>query len=152
MVERFARFSLAISEISRCWHKLAAEEMAAYGLRGAHAIYLTTMYRCGGGVTGPQLCELCGRDKSDVSRTVATLQEKGFVTKEGVNQSLYRGLLKLTAQGRAAAEQVCERAALAVELAGGDLKEEERECFYRALESITGRLREISREGLPKRP
>ena len=56
MVERFARFSLAISEISRCWHKLAAEEMAAYGLRGAHAIYLTTMYRCGGGVTGPQLC------------------------------------------------------------------------------------------------
>ena len=28
MVERFARFSLAISEISRCWHKLAAEEMA----------------------------------------------------------------------------------------------------------------------------
>ena len=87
-----------------------------------------------------------------MSRTVAILQEKGFVTKEGVNQSLYRGLLKLTAQGRAAAEQVCERAALAVELAGGDLKEEERECFYRALESITGRLREISREGLPKRP
>ena len=79
MVERFVRFSLAISEISRCWHKLAAEEMAAYGLRGAHAIYLTTMYRCGG-VTGPQLCELCGRDKSDVSRTVAILQEKGFVT------------------------------------------------------------------------
>ena len=152
MVERFARFSLAIFEISRCWHRLAAEEMAAYGLRGAHAIYLTAMYRCKDGVTGPQLCELCGRDKSDVSRTVATLQEKGFVTKEGVNQSLYRGLLKLTAQGRAAAEQVCERAALAVELAGGDLKEEERECFYRALESITGRLREISREGLPKRP
>ena len=45
MVERFARFSLAIFEISRCWHKLAAEEMAAYGLRGAHAIYLTAMYR-----------------------------------------------------------------------------------------------------------
>ena len=61
-------------------------------------------------------------------------------------------LLKLTGQGRAAAEQVCKRAALAVELAGGDLKEEERECFYRALESITGRLREISREGLPKQP
>ena len=98
------------------------------------------------------MCELCGRDKSDVSRTIAVLQEKGFVTKEGVNQSLYRGLLKLTGQGRAAAEQVCKRAALVVELAGGDLKEEERECFYRALESITGHLREISREGLPKRP
>ena len=74
------------------------------------------------------------------------------MTKEGVNQSLYRGILKLTEQGRAAAEQVCERAALAVELAGRDLNVEERECFYSALESITGHLREISRVGLPKRP
>ncbi len=150
MVERFARFSLAIFEISRCWHKLAAEEMAAYGLKGAHAIYLTAMYRMEDGVTGPQLCELCGRDKSDVSRTIAILQEKGFVTKEGVNQSLYRGLLKLTKQGRAAAEQVCKRASLAVGLAGGDLNEEDRECFYKSLESIAGHLREMSRDGLPK--
>lgn len=149
MVERFARFSLAIFEISRCWHRLAAEEMAAYGLRGAHAIYLTAMYRCKDGVTGPQLCELCGRDKSDVSRTIAVLQEKGFVTKEGVNQSLYRGLLKLTGQGRDAAEQIGRRASLAVELAGKDLDEEERTCFYKALESIAAHLRTISREGLP---
>lgn len=150
MVERFERFSLAIFEISRYWHKLATEEMAAYGLKGAHAIYLTAMYRCGDGVTGPQLCELCGRDKSDVSRTIAILQEKGFVTKEGVNQSLYRGLLKLTEQGRAAAEQITRRASLAVELAGGGLSEEVRSCFYQALGSITERLREISREGLPQ--
>ena len=27
MVERFERFSYAISEISRCWHKIAGEEM-----------------------------------------------------------------------------------------------------------------------------
>ena len=150
MIERFERFSLAIFEISRYWHKLAAEEMAAYGLKGAHAIYLTAMYRCGEGVTGPQLCELCGRDKSDVSRTIAILQEKGFVTKEGVNQRLYRGLLKLTEQGRAAAEQITRRASLAVELAGGDLSEEARSYFYKALDSITAHLREISREGLPQ--
>ena len=70
MVERFARFSLRIFEISRGWHKLAAEEMAAYGLRGAHAIYLTTMYRCGGGVTGPQLCELCEIGRAHVRTPV----------------------------------------------------------------------------------
>ena len=150
MVERFERFSLAIFEISRYWHKLTAEEMAVYGLKGTHAIYLTTMYRCEDGVPGPQLCELCGRDKSDVSRTIAILQEKGFLTKEGVNKSLYRGLLKLTEQGRAAAEQVTRRASLAVELAGGDLGEEARTCFYKALGSITAHLREISSEGLPQ--
>ena len=149
MLERFERFSLAIFEISLCWHKLAAAELAPYGLKGAHAIYLTMMYRCGEGITAPQLCEMCGRDKSDVSRAVAMLQEKGFVTKEGVNQSLYRGLLKLTGQGRDAAEQIGRRASLAVELAGKDLDEEERTCFYKALESIAAHLRTISREGLP---
>ena len=55
MLERFERFSLAIFEISRCWHKLAAAELAPYGLKGAHAIYLTMMYRCGEGITAPQL-------------------------------------------------------------------------------------------------
>ena len=32
MLNRFARFSLAVSEIDRCWHKLAAEAMAEYDL------------------------------------------------------------------------------------------------------------------------
>ncbi|MDE6934956.1 MAG: MarR family transcriptional regulator [Oscillospiraceae bacterium] len=150
MVERFERFSLALFEISRYWHKLAAEEMAAYGLKGSHAIYLLAMHRCEEGVTGPRLCELCGRDKSDVSRAVAVLQEKGFVTKEGVNRSLYRGLLKLTEQGRAAAEQISGRASLAAELAGCDLSEETRAYLYKALESIASHLRDISKEGLPR--
>ena len=42
---RFERFSLAIFEISRCWHKLAADEMAKYGLKGPHAMYLVTIRR-----------------------------------------------------------------------------------------------------------
>lgn len=150
MVNRFERFSLAIFEISHYWHKIASKEMSAYGLKGSHAIYLIAMYRCEGGVTGPQLCEMCGKDKSDVSRAIAALQGKGFVTKEGVNQSLYRGLLKLTDQGRAAAENITRRASLAVELAGGDLSAEVRTCLYEALGSITEHLREISRNGLPK--
>jgi len=28
MIDRFEHFSLAIAEISRCWRKLASEEMA----------------------------------------------------------------------------------------------------------------------------
>lgn len=150
MTDRFERFSLALFEISRCWHQLARDAMAEYGLKGTHAIYLTTLYRYEDGLTAPELGQLCGRDKSDVSRTAAILQEKGFVTKEAAGQSLYRGLLKLTQAGQAAAEGTCRKAALAVELAGRDLTGEAREQFYRALDSITGRLRELSKEGLPE--
>lgn len=146
MVERFERFSLAIAEISRCWHKLAGEEMQVYGLKGAHALYLTTLYRHPEGVTVPELCELCLKDKSDASRMLAILEEKGLVSKQGG----YGGKVVLTEAGRAAAYQVRRRACRAVAEAGRDLTEEERDVFYRALESITDNLRRLSREGIPQ--
>ena len=150
MIHRFEQFTAAIFEISRYWHKLAEDELSIYGLKGPHAAYLTILYRCESGITGPELCQLCGRDKSDLSRAVAMLQEKGLVVKEAVDQSLYRGLFKLTDRGRTVAEQISKRACLAVEMAGGDLSEETRETFYKALFSIAGHLREISKEGLPQ--
>lgn len=150
MLDRFARFSLAINEIYRYWHQLTAEEMASYGLKGPHCTYLLHISQHPQGLTAPQICELCGKDKADVSRTMAILENKGMVTKEGVHQNLYRGVYKLTDLGMEAAEHVHRRASLAVELAGKDLTEESRAVFYSALESITGNLRNLTKEGIPK--
>ncbi len=149
MVERFERFSLAITEISRSWRRLASEEMEKYGLKGTHATYLTNIYRYENGVTVPQLCELSGKDKSDASRMIAILEEKGFVEKKVVGGSLYRGLLVLTEKGKEAAEQVCKRAGKAVEMAGQDLTEETRAVFYQALESIVKNLKQLDQTGIP---
>lgn len=150
MLNRFARFSLAISEIDRCWHKLAAEEMAKYDLKSPHAVYLTTLYNYAEGVTAAKLGELCGKDKADVSRMVAILEKKGLVRKEAQGGNLYRAKLLLTEEGKNAAEQVQQRAAVAVELAGSGMSEDEREVFYRCLERITSNLQTLSKDGLPK--
>jgi len=150
MLSRFARFSLAISEIDRCWHKLAAEEMAKYDLNSPHAVYLTTLYQFPEGITAARLGELCCKNKADVSRMIAILEKKGLVRKEAVGGNLYRARLLLTEEGRLAAEQVQERAAVAVELAGSGMSEEEREVFYRCLERITTNLQTLSKEGLPR--
>lgn len=150
MIDRFERFSLAISEISRYWHKLAAEELTKYGLKGPHAIYLTAMYKYPEGITVPQLCEICGKDKSDASRMISILEEKGLVTKQVVGGSLYRGKLRLTAQGRLAAEHVSKRASRAVEAAGRNLTDEARAMFYNSLDSITANLRDLCQEGIPE--
>ena len=146
MVERFEKFSLSIAEISRCWHKLAAEEMKVYGLKGAHALYLTTLYRYPQGVTVPELCELCLKDKSDASRMLAILEKKELVRKEGG----YGGTVQLTAAGLQAARQVRSRVCRAVEEAGKDLSAEEREIFYKALGSITENLQRLTCEGIPQ--
>jgi len=150
MLERFERFSFAIAEISRCWRKLASEELAKYGLKSPHATYLTTLYKYPDGITVPKLCEVSGKDKSDASRMIAILEEKGLATKKDVDGSLYRGLWVLTDEGRQAARQVSLRASRAVELAGKDLDGETREIFYQALESITANLSVLSRDGIPE--
>lgn len=147
MVRRFERFSCAISEISRYWHKLAGEEMEKYGLKSSHSVYLTTLYRHGEGIPSARLCELTGRDKADVSRMMTIMEQKGLVLREGAS---YRAKLKLTPEGTKAAEHVCLRAAKAVELAGKDLADEERRIFYDALDSIAANLRILCETGLPE--
>lgn len=150
MTDRFERFSISISEISRYWHKLASEEMEKHGLRGPHSVYLLTMQSYPDGITAPQLCELCGKDKSDVSRMMSIMEKKGLVTKEGRHQNLYGGVFKLTREGKDAADHVRKRASVAVELAGKDLSDNDREIFYRSLESITENLKKLSIEGIPE--
>lgn len=149
MIERFERFSFLISEVSRSWHKIATDEMEKYGLKGPHSVYLITMNRYPEGVTAPQLCELCGKDKSDVSRMMSIMEKKGLVKKEGVHQNLYRGVFKLTQEGIEAAEHVAKRVNVAVELSGNELGEEKRAIFYEALEVISNNMRQISKDGLP---
>ena len=146
MVDRFERFSFAISEISRCWHKIAADEMEKYGLKGSHAIYLTTLYRYSQGVTAAKLSELSGKDKADVSRMTAIMEKNGLIVKEG---SSYRALLKLTEEGRTVAEHINSKASAAVEIASRGLPAEKRAVFYEALELITANLQTLSKEGLP---
>lgn len=150
MLNRFARFSLAIAEIDRCWHKLAAEEMAKYDLNSPHAVYLNTLYQYDEGITAARLGELCCKNKADVSRMVTILEQKGLVYKESVRGSLYRAKLLLTEKGKQAAEHVRERVAVAVELAGAGLSGAERDTFYRALELITQNLQKLCRSGLPQ--
>ena len=148
MVDRFRRFSLSLFEISRCWHMLAAEEMSKYGLKGPYAIYLVVLQHNPEGLTAARLCELCGRDKADVSRCLSAMQEKGLVVREKGNS--YRAKILLTELGIQAAEHVCRRASVAVELAGRDVSDEDRAVFYQSLTSITENLRTLSRQGLPE--
>ncbi len=150
MLDRFERFLLSVSEISRYWHKLSADEVADYGLKGPHVVYLTVMYRFEDGITASDLGEICRKDKADVSRMLAIMEKKGLAKKHGVNQSMYRGIWKLTDEGRAAAAYIRERAVLAVQLAGEGLSDDSRAIFYESLERIAANLRDLCENGIPE--
>ena len=150
MISRFEKFTYAISEINRYWHIIASEEMSKYGLKGPFAMYLTVLYRHSDGVTSVKLGELCDKNKADVSRAVAALEEKGLVTRKTNNNSIYRAKIVLTKEGIDAAEKVQKAAARAVEMGGNGLSEERREIFYEVLESIALNLKKVCDSGLEK--
>lgn len=144
MIDRFEKFSYFISEISRYWHKIANDVMNEHDLKGPHSVYFTTMYQYPDGITATKLCELCSRDKADVSRAVSIMEKKGLVIKEGTN---YRALLKLTKEGKNIAELIKSRAEAAVEYGGNGLTDEQRTQFYEALEIVCSNLEKLSTKG-----
>ena len=150
MIERFESFTLAMSEIPSCWGKIATSEMAVYGLKGPNAKYLITLLKNPQGITAAKLCELCYRDKAEISRAMSNLEKKGLITRENTGPNSYRALIKLTDEGKKAAQHIAKRVDIAVELGGKGIGEKEREIFYSCLEKIAANLREISKEGLPE--
>jgi len=148
MVNRFEQFVSSISCINRYVQRIERDEMARYGLKGPHAQYLIAMNRFPDGITAAQLSGICEKDKAAVSRAVFELEIGGLVCRANENSSGYRAMLKLTEQGKAAAEKLIRVAELAVEKAGSGLSDEDRTVFYTALNRIASNLRQISLEGL----
>ena len=143
-MDRFETFSLALFSISRCWSKIAGEEMKRFGLKGVHAFYLVTILSHDGVLTAANLCELCGRDKADVSRDLRQLERAGLISRgKG-----YRACVTLTEQGKALAEQIIRKAEYAVGFVGGSLSESEREIFSSVLDRISANMRRLSEIGL----
>ena len=146
MIDRFEKFSLAIAEIYKCWHQIAANELAKFGLKGPHVVYLVAFHNHKEGLTMVQLCELLNKDKSDVSRMVAILEKEQVVKKLGN----YRANYVLTEKGLEIASIVVRKAENAVSLAGSSLSDREREIFYKSLFSIADNLKKLSMKGIIK--
>lgn len=141
MVDRFEKFSVLIFEISKSWHRIANLEMKKYGLRGPYAIYFTTLYKNPSGITEANLAGICGRDKSDVSRAVKLLENKGLITKKYNNNNSYRASLILTDEGNKIAEGINDSVQSFVKIGGRGLEDGQRTLFYKCLETISGNLR-----------
>ena len=149
MVSRFEQFSFVISSINRYIQKLERDEMVRYGFKGSYAQYLAALNHYPEGLTAARLCEICDKYKAAVSRIAAEMIEKGLVVRESERDNLYRAKLKLTAEGKEAADYVVRRAQAAVDVVGSGLTDEDRKVFYAALDLIASKLQELTKEGIP---
>ena len=148
MLSRFERFTRDINVIDLNIHRLVADGMKRYGLKGVTAIYFTKLYRRPEGLSAAELGTECGRDKADVSRDMAKLEKAGLVTRRSAGGRGYRAPIVLTAEGRTLAQEIIQTAEAAVAYIGQGLSSGEREVFYGALDKITENLQALSEKGL----
>lgn len=150
MLSHFEKFSTSIFVIYRYIHKIEADEMVKYGLKGSYVQYLTVMKRFPEGITAAQLCKLCDKNKAAVSRAISEMEEKAIITRNMESDNPYRARLVLTDAGKRAAEHVCEKAKRAVQEAGKGLDDEQRSVLYASLDLIANNLRSIAENGIPQ--
>ena len=139
MQDRFQAFVTGISVCYKYIQKIKSVEMTEFGLKGAHAMCLFFLHSHPEGLTAAQLSQLCAEDKAAVSRSLASLTEKGYIESD---EKKYRSRIRLTEQGKKVAVHIDEMIERWVESGGDGLSEENREAFYSSLELISNNLRD----------
>jgi len=140
MIQRFQSFVTGITVCYKSIQQIKSLEMTEFGLKGTHAMCLFFLHHQDEeGLTASQLCQLCEEDKAAISRTLATLQSRGFIVSE---EKKYRARLILTESGREVASRMDTLIEQWVGLGGDGVSDEERATFYRVLESIASNLRD----------
>ncbi len=139
VIDRFQSFVGGITDCYKYIQRIKAAEMTEWGLKGTHVMCLFFLRRHPDGLTAAELCRLCGEDKAAISRTLATLQERGYLA---VGAHKYRAPLTLTAAGAAVATELDETICRWVGVGGLGLSDEQRAIFYHTLEHIAANLRQ----------
>lgn len=146
MIERFELFLNNIAIIERYWHKIAADEMTKYGMKGPYALYFTTLRQYPEGITSAKLAELCNRNKADVSRAVSMMEQEGLIIRNSTSGNSYRALIQLTPKGQEITKEIYQKVLKAVSITGDGLSKEERIALYRSLNTIANNLQSIDEE------
>ncbi len=143
MLDRFETFSTTIAMINRCVQKIKTREMTSIGMKGAHVMCLYTLGKESGGLTASQLCIKCGEDKAAISRTIKELIKLKYIKHiSSTGKRAYRTKLILTEKGKEALIFVEDRVNKALEVIGGNLKDDERKAFYSSLKLIAANLKQ----------
>lgn len=139
MQDRFQAFVTGISVCYKYIQKIKSVEMTEFGLKGAHAMCLFFLHSHPEGLTAAQLSQLCAEDKAAVSRSLASLADKGYLESD---EKKYRSVIRLTESGKAVASHIDVMIERWVESGGDGLTEQDREIFYNSLELISNNLRD----------
>ena len=145
MKDRFEKFTVLISRISRCIRRIKTEEVSEFQLKSPHVSCLYYLYKAHS-LTAKELADICEEDKANISRSIEYLENNGYLICESNAQKRYKSPLRLTDKGNEIGKIICEKKDRILEEASKGLTEENRIIFYDSLSLINENLEKICKE------
>ncbi len=138
---RFEDFVGLISGLYKEIQRIKTSEGARLGLKGSDVMCLYYLERSKDGLTGADLARMAGVTRAAVSRTLAHLEEGGYVEVDDSGDAAvkYRAPVRLTAMGGEADRIIHE----VLDTTGKAMGVEQREQMYASLRTILNTLREL---------
>lgn len=139
--DRFELFDVSVSLICKSIQKIKSEKMLSYGLKGSHVLFMVQLGKKEEGLTPSELSEAGHMDKAQISRVVAELMQKGFITKNSTRQGQkYKNRLTLTETGKKVVKELNEFIAKSLNYVSGSIPKADLDIFYRTLFTISDNL------------
>ena len=136
---RFNRYVLLIDGIQKCIHKIRVEKAPDLGVKSVHVFWIHNLLEHPEGLTATELASKSMVDRSLISREIADLHRRGYVTLgegSGGKRKNYNARIRLTEQGIALARRINEVAMAVQEQIDVGISEEELISFYATLEKM----------------
>ncbi len=138
MEKIFENFTITVMKLNKLVNKIKAHEMKEYGLKAIHVMCIYYLNENSQGLRAAELVKLTLEDKAAVSRGLALLRDKGYVS---YDPDKYNAVIRLTDEGKKLADFITDRSEKAVNAGSAVLSEEERVQFYKSLHCIADNLK-----------
>ena len=137
--DRFLLFSAKLNDAQKSIARIKQKKMEHYGLGSAHVLCICQLEEHPKGLTKTELVKRCGVDKAQISRVIADLLEKTYVTVSNP-QSSYRQKYTLTENGHGVAAEIKQVILDINTFVSESIPQEDIETFYATFNTICENL------------
>ena len=141
---RFEKFALLIDGAQKNIQKFKSYIAQELGVKSVHVLWIYELYIHPDGLTSAELAVRSNIDPSLISRELANLKRRGYITKETTpGKRTYNARITLTDEGNTLAKKIYQISLNTQRQASTGISSQDLATFYTVLEKLHSNLNEL---------
>ncbi|MBR2351034.1 MAG: MarR family transcriptional regulator [Clostridia bacterium] len=141
---RFEKFALLIDGAQKNIQKFKSYIAQELGVKSVHVLWIYELYIHPDGLTSAELAVRSNIDPSLISRELANLKRRGYITKETTpGKRTYNARITLTDEGNTLAKKIYQISLNTQRQASTGISSKDLATFYTVLEKLHSNLNEL---------